>query len=169
VIWNRVNEIASDDVVLGKCAVPGRRCCEDSVWAKVVFAVPAVAAMATRDAGFDCYSISDFDVGDFVADFNDGAYRILDSSIKARVPPHTRALVAQHNWTFEYEVADAAFLPVMDLSECEWMQRAPVSVIRKWFYIASANTCLCNMDADIFWSSKTRYWSVFEGNISDGS
>jgi hypothetical protein len=43
--------------------------------------------------------------------------------------PHTRALVAQHNGTFEYEVADAAFLPVMDLSECEWLQRALVSVM----------------------------------------
>jgi hypothetical protein len=74
VIWNRINKVAGDDVVLGKRSIPGRRCCEDRVWAKVVFAVPAVAAMAARDAGFDCYSISDFDVGDFVAYFNDGAY-----------------------------------------------------------------------------------------------
>jgi hypothetical protein len=38
--------------------------------------------MATRDAGFDCYSISDFDIGDFVANFNDGAYRTLGSSVE---------------------------------------------------------------------------------------
>jgi hypothetical protein len=74
VIWNRIDKVAGDDVVFGKCSVPGRCCCKYGVWAKVVFAVPAVAAMATRDARLNCYSISDFDIGDLVAYFNDGAY-----------------------------------------------------------------------------------------------
>jgi hypothetical protein len=72
-IWNRINKVAGDDVVFGKCSIPGRCCCKDSVWAKVVFAVSTVAAMPTRNARLDCYSISDFDVGDFVTYFNNGA------------------------------------------------------------------------------------------------
>jgi hypothetical protein len=42
--------------------------------------------------------------------------------------PHTRAFMTEHNWTFEYEVADAAFLPVMNLSKYERVRQMPVKI-----------------------------------------
>lgn len=71
-----VHEVAGNDVVFGKCSIPGWRCCKDGVRAKIVFAVPAIAAMATRDARLDGNSLSDFDICYFVADLDDGAYKL---------------------------------------------------------------------------------------------
>jgi len=73
VVWDRIHEVAGDYVVFGECPIPGWGCCEDGVRAEVVFAVPAIAAMATRDAGLNCYSLSNFDVRYFIAYFDDCA------------------------------------------------------------------------------------------------
>jgi hypothetical protein len=72
-VWDRVHEVARNDVVFGECSIPRRCCCEDGVWAKVVFAVPAIAAVATRHTRLDCYSLPDFDVRYFIAYFDDRA------------------------------------------------------------------------------------------------
>lgn len=70
-IWKRVYEVARNDVVFGECSVPGWCCCKDGVRTQVVFAVSAIAAMATGDAGFDRYSLSNLDIRHFVANFDD--------------------------------------------------------------------------------------------------
>ena len=92
-VWHRIYEVTRNDVVFGECSVPGWRCGEDGVGAQVIFTVSAVAAMATRNAGFDRYSLSDLDIRHFVADFDYGAYFALVVVIRDGIWPHTRAFV----------------------------------------------------------------------------
>ena len=72
-VWHGIYIVACNDVVFGERPIPRRGCGEDGVWAKVVFAVPAIAAMATRDAGLNCYSLSNFDVRHLISYFDDRA------------------------------------------------------------------------------------------------
>jgi hypothetical protein len=60
-VWDQISKVYRDDVVFGEGPLPGWCYCADSIWAKVIIVVIAVAEMATFGTGLDCPSLSSLD------------------------------------------------------------------------------------------------------------
>lgn len=138
-----VAKVLGQGVVFRQGAVVGRRGCECHVRAEVVGAGFAAGAAAAGDAGLEGDAVADFERGDGIADFGDGA----------------GGFVAEDHGVFEDEAADGAVGPVV------YLLRGGLEEGRgegEETYIAAANAGPVDVDEDVMLGLEFWDWLVFK-------